>query len=83
MVYAGYFFGQYPCGWLIGRFAAQKVLAISIMLWGFTVIIMTQSRTYSSACKFGYRESVHRCPADECFQWLSDVSLTIDPVRRP
>jgi MFS family permease len=49
VVYAGYFFGQYPCGWLIGRFPAQKVLSINIFLWGFTVIIMTQARTYSSA----------------------------------
>ncbi|KAK4150000.1 hypothetical protein C8A00DRAFT_18388 [Chaetomidium leptoderma] len=49
MVYAGYFIGQYPCGWLIGRYPAQKVLAISIFAWGFTVIIMTQARSYSSA----------------------------------
>lgn len=49
MVYAGYFFGQYPCGWLIGRFPAQKVMAISILMWGFTVIILTQCRTFSSA----------------------------------
>lgn len=52
VVYAGYFFGQYPCGWLIGRFPAQKVLAISILCWGFTVIIMTQARTYSTACTY-------------------------------
>ncbi|KAI1267805.1 major facilitator superfamily domain-containing protein [Xylariaceae sp. FL1019] len=49
MIYAGYFFGQYPCGWLIGRFPAQKVMAISILLWGATVLILTQCRTYSSA----------------------------------
>ncbi|KLU83188.1 hypothetical protein MAPG_02253 [Magnaporthiopsis poae ATCC 64411] len=49
MIYAGYFFGQYPCGWLIGRYQAQKVMAISILLWGLMVIIMTQARTYSSA----------------------------------
>lgn len=49
MVYAGYFFGQYPCGWLIGRFPAQKVMAISVFLWGLMVILMTQSRDYSSA----------------------------------
>ncbi|RYP18150.1 hypothetical protein DL765_004076 [Monosporascus sp. GIB2] len=49
IIYAGYFFGQYPCGGLIGRFPAQKVMAISIFLWGLTVIIMTQSRSYSSA----------------------------------
>ncbi|RYC58968.1 hypothetical protein CHU98_g7240 [Xylaria longipes] len=29
MVYAGYFFGQYPCGWLIGRYPAQKWLDIN------------------------------------------------------
>ena len=51
VVYAGYFFGQYPCGWLIGRYPAQKVLAISVLAWGFTVIIMTQARSYSSARK--------------------------------
>jgi len=51
VIYAGYFFGQYPCGWLIGRFPAQKVLAVSIMLWGITVLIMTQARSYRSACK--------------------------------
>ncbi|KAF5851699.1 hypothetical protein GGP41_000469 [Bipolaris sorokiniana] len=57
MVYAGYFFGQYPCGWLIGRFPAQKVLAISIFCWGFTVIIMTQARTYSTAFIMGLFEA--------------------------
>jgi hypothetical protein len=50
-VCAGYFFGQCPCGWLIGRYPAQKVMAISIFLWGLTVVIMTQCRDYSSACK--------------------------------
>ncbi|KAL3435088.1 major facilitator superfamily domain-containing protein [Aspergillus tetrazonus] len=35
MVYAGYFFGQYPCGWLVGRFPAQRVLGLSCLLWGF------------------------------------------------
>ncbi|AEO67842.1 uncharacterized protein THITE_2129674 [Thermothielavioides terrestris NRRL 8126] len=49
MVYAGYFFGQYPCGWLIGRYPAQKVLAISVLAWGVLVILMTQARSYSSA----------------------------------
>ena len=49
MVYAGYFFGQYPCGWLIGRYPTQRVLGISCFLWGATVIIMTQCRSYSSA----------------------------------
>ncbi|KAI0479506.1 major facilitator superfamily domain-containing protein [Xylariaceae sp. FL0804] len=49
MVYAGYFFGQYPCGWLIGRYPAQKIIAISILIWGTLVVILTQCRTYSAA----------------------------------
>lgn len=38
MVYAGYFFGQYPCGWLIGRFPAQRVIGVSCLLWGAMVL---------------------------------------------
>lgn len=49
MVYAGYFFGQYPSGWLIGRFPAQRVLSISILALGVLMIIMTQCTSYSSA----------------------------------
>ncbi|KAI0201394.1 MFS general substrate transporter [Astrocystis sublimbata] len=49
IVYAGYFFGQYPCGWLVGRFPAQKVLAIAIFAWGVFVVLLTQCRDYSSA----------------------------------
>lgn len=49
MVYVGYFFGQYPCGWLIGRFPAQKVLSCGILGMGLLTIVMTQCRDYSSA----------------------------------
>lgn len=49
MVYAGYFFGQYPCGYLIGKFPAQRVIVISCFFWGAAVLIMTQCRTFSSA----------------------------------
>lgn len=49
LVYAGYFFGQYPCGWLLGRFPAQRIMAVSILCWGALVLIMPQCRTYSSA----------------------------------
>ena len=49
VIYAGYFFGQYPSGWLIGRFPAQRVLALSCFSWGVMVLILTQCRTYSSA----------------------------------
>ncbi|KAI0466775.1 major facilitator superfamily domain-containing protein [Xylaria cf. heliscus] len=49
IVYAGYFIGQYPCGWLIGRYPAQKVLAICILTWGVLVVLLTQARSFSSA----------------------------------
>ena len=49
IVYAGYFFGQYPCGWLIGRYPAQRVLAITCFFWGLMVLLLTQCHTYSSA----------------------------------
>lgn len=49
MVYAGYFFGQYPCGVLIGRYPAQKVLGICCLLLGLMVLILTQCHTFSSA----------------------------------
>lgn len=54
VVYCGYFFGQYPCGWLIGRFPAQRVLSVSCLFWGLLVIIQTQCRDFNSA-----RESTH------------------------
>ena len=49
IVYAGYWFGQYPCGWLVGRFPAQRVMGIACLLWGAMVLILTQCHTYSSA----------------------------------
>lgn len=49
IVYAGYFFGQYPCGWLIGRYPAQKLLGITCLIWGLMVLLLTQCRDYSSA----------------------------------
>jgi MFS family permease len=70
VVYAGYFFGQYPCGWLIGRFPVQRVIAVSILLWGVMVLLMTQSRSYSSACR--YRELIYM-PVANIIQWPFDV----------
>jgi MFS family permease len=74
--YAGYFFGQYPCGWLIGRFPAQRVLGISCFLWGVMVLIMTQCRSYSSA-----RKSIAvliLCYYDtDLNKWPLDVGTTI------
>ncbi|KAL7006002.1 hypothetical protein EMMF5_004340 [Cystobasidiomycetes sp. EMM_F5] len=53
IVYAGYFFGQYPATILIGRFPAQKVMGISCLLWGLMVLILTQCHSYSSAMALG------------------------------
>jgi hypothetical protein len=49
MVYAGYWFGTYPAGWLIGRYQAQRVMAGSCLVWGLMVIILTQARSFQSA----------------------------------
>jgi MFS family permease len=49
MVYAGYWFGTYPAGWLIGRYKAQRVMAGSCLIWGLMVILLTQARPYQSA----------------------------------
>lgn len=66
VVYAGYFFGQHPCGWLIGRYPAQKVLAICILIWGILVILLTQARSFPSACE-SYYTSIQ---TDILAQWL-------------
>ncbi|KAI0415516.1 major facilitator superfamily domain-containing protein [Xylaria grammica] len=57
VVYAGYFIGQYPCGWLIGRYPAQKVLAVCILIWGVLVILLTQARSFPSAFLMGLFEA--------------------------
>ncbi|PSK43788.1 hypothetical protein B9Z65_7302 [Elsinoe australis] len=49
IVYAGYCFGTYPAGWLIGRFPAQRVIAVAFLLWGVMVLLLTQCRSYNSA----------------------------------
>ncbi|KAL1635315.1 hypothetical protein SLS56_001738 [Neofusicoccum ribis] len=67
IVYAGYFFGQYPCGWLIGRLPAQKVMAVSVLCWGVTVIILTQCRSYSSAMAVRFWFMLPDSPANAWF----------------
>jgi MFS family permease len=49
MVYAGYWFGTYPAGWLIGRYKAQRVMAGSCLIWGLMVVLLTQARSFQSA----------------------------------
>lgn len=75
VVYAGYFFGQYPCGWLIGRFPSQRVLGISCFLWGIMVLILTQCRDYSSARE--YQNRLEDGKNTDFVQLLSDVWLAL------
>lgn len=49
IVYAGYWFGTYPAGWLVGRYKAQVVMAAACLVWGVLVLLLTQAKTYSSA----------------------------------
>jgi MFS family permease len=49
IVYAGYWFGTYPAGWLVGRYKAQVVMAGACLVWGMMVLLLTQATSYSSA----------------------------------
>ncbi|KAJ7358492.1 major facilitator superfamily domain-containing protein [Mycena albidolilacea] len=49
MVYFGYAFSQYPIQILIGKFPAQKVLAVTIFMWGLCVLTMSQCTNFKTA----------------------------------
>ncbi|EEB90219.1 hypothetical protein MPER_11601 [Moniliophthora perniciosa FA553] len=49
IVYAGYFVGEYPLTYAIGRYPSQRVLSVMIVLWGLTVLTLTQCKTFQSA----------------------------------
>ncbi|KAJ7582199.1 major facilitator superfamily domain-containing protein [Mycena floridula] len=49
VVYIGYFIGQYPAAYLIGRYRAERVLSIALVLWGICVITMAQCTNFSNA----------------------------------
>ncbi|KAJ7207335.1 major facilitator superfamily domain-containing protein [Mycena haematopus] len=49
MVYFGYVVTQYPIQVLIGKFPAQKVLAITIFMWGLCVLTMSQCTNFKTA----------------------------------
>ncbi|KAJ3571535.1 hypothetical protein NPX13_g5341 [Xylaria arbuscula] len=69
MIYAGYFFGQYPCGWLIGRYPAQRVVSVCILIWGVLVLLLTQARTFSTALAI-------RCKVDTTLSLANSHSQT-------
>ncbi|KAF7329110.1 MFS general substrate transporter [Mycena kentingensis (nom. inval.)] len=48
-VYFGYAVAQYPLQLLIGRYPAQKVLAICVFMWGLCVLTMTQCKSFATA----------------------------------
>ncbi|KAJ6533655.1 major facilitator superfamily domain-containing protein [Mycena capillaripes] len=48
-VYFGYALSQYPLQILIGKYSAQKVLAITVFMWGLCVLTMTQCTNFKTA----------------------------------
>ncbi|KAJ7215513.1 major facilitator superfamily domain-containing protein, partial [Mycena pura] len=48
-VYFGYAVAQYPLQILIGKYSAQKVLAITVFMWGLCVLTMTQCTNFKTA----------------------------------
>ncbi|KAJ6555235.1 major facilitator superfamily domain-containing protein [Mycena sp. CBHHK59/15] len=49
MVYFGYAVAQYPVQVLIGKFPAQRVLAITVFMWGLCVLTMSQCTNFKTA----------------------------------
>ncbi|KAJ7131060.1 major facilitator superfamily domain-containing protein [Mycena epipterygia] len=49
MVYFGYAVSQYPLQILIGKYPAQKVLAITVFMWGLCVLTMAQCTNFKTA----------------------------------
>ncbi|KAJ7131866.1 major facilitator superfamily domain-containing protein [Mycena crocata] len=49
MVYFGYAVAQYPVQILIGRYPAQRVLAITVFMWGLCVLTMSQCTNFKTA----------------------------------
>ncbi|KAJ7625894.1 major facilitator superfamily domain-containing protein [Roridomyces roridus] len=49
MVYFGYAVTQYPIQILIGRYPAQKVLSITVFLWGLCVLTMVKCTNFKTA----------------------------------
>ncbi|KAJ7669657.1 major facilitator superfamily domain-containing protein [Mycena rosella] len=49
MVYFGYAVAQYPVQILIGRYPAQKVLAVTVFMWGLCVLTMSQCTNFKTA----------------------------------
>ncbi|KAJ7459237.1 major facilitator superfamily domain-containing protein [Mycena latifolia] len=49
MVYFGYAVAQYPVQILIGKYPAQKVLAITVFMWGLCVLTMSQCTNFKTA----------------------------------
>ncbi|KAJ7728537.1 major facilitator superfamily domain-containing protein [Mycena metata] len=49
MVYFGYAVSQYPIQFLLGRYSAQKVIGITVFMWGLCVLTMTQCTNFHTA----------------------------------
>ncbi|KAJ7830731.1 major facilitator superfamily domain-containing protein [Mycena olivaceomarginata] len=49
MVYFGYAVTQYPIQILIGKYSAQKVLAVTVFMWGLVVLTMVKCTNFHTA----------------------------------
>ncbi|KAJ7609432.1 major facilitator superfamily domain-containing protein [Roridomyces roridus] len=49
MVYFGYAVTQYPIQILIGKYPAQKILAVTVFMWGLTVLTMVKVKNFHTA----------------------------------
>jgi hypothetical protein len=76
-VYFGYAVAQYPLQILIGRYPAQKVLAITVFMWG--LVVLTSESLCTLLSKFFDR--VYRSVAMHKLQDRDDQPLRPRDVR--
>ncbi|ESK90302.1 allantoate permease [Moniliophthora roreri MCA 2997] len=49
IVSIGYFLGEYPITYAIGRYPSQRIMSATIALWGLTVLLFPLCKTFQSA----------------------------------
>ncbi|KAJ7166961.1 major facilitator superfamily domain-containing protein [Mycena filopes] len=49
MVYFGYAVSQYPIQILLGKYSAQKIVSITVFMWGLCVLTMSQCTNFKTA----------------------------------
>uniref|UniRef100_A0A0W0G421 Uncharacterized protein n=1 Tax=Moniliophthora roreri TaxID=221103 RepID=A0A0W0G421_MONRR len=54
IVSIGYFLGEYPITYAIGRYPSQRIMSATIALWGLTVLLFPLCKTFQSAWWSGH-----------------------------